>query len=146
MKQIVMVAALGLACVGASLPAQAFEDDSIASHVEELGKLNNLRVTDLRAVKRDGLLRLQLTVSNSSPGNEQLYYRFRWLDADGFTVWAEEPWKPETIYGKQDKIINVVAPTFKATNFKLEVQSPNNSAVSGSSGGPASTADNPPYR
>ncbi|MDR2880694.1 MAG: YcfL family protein [Azoarcus sp.] len=124
------------------LPASAAEGGSIASKVEELGKMDYLRVTDMRAVRRDNLLRVQFTVTNSSPGNERLHYRFRWLDADGFTVWEEEPWKPEIIYGKQNKVINVVAPTFKAADFKLELQSPHNSTSSERTG----VADNPPYR
>jgi uncharacterized protein YcfL len=98
----------------------------------------------MRAVRRDGLLRVQVTLFNNSSGNERLYYRFRWLDENGFTVWDEEPWKPEIIYGQQSKIINVTAPTFKAVDFRIEVQSPNNSTTDHRH--PASTADNPPYR
>lgn len=163
MKRIAMISALGLACAGllagCVAPPPPVEDahhhqhadggpqhargGSISSKVEELGQMDNLRVTDMRAVKRDGLLRVQITVSNSSSSNEQLYYRFRWLDADGFSVWEEAPWKPELIYGKQDKVINVTAPTFKAADFKLEVQAPNNSTGSSA---PGNTGDNPPYR
>jgi uncharacterized protein YcfL len=104
--------------------------------------MDSIRVTDMRAARRENLLRIQVTFTNDSPKNEQLYYRFRWLDNDGFTVWDEAPWKPELIYGKQNKVINVTAPTLKATDFKLELQSPHNSTT----GEPGSTADNPPYR
>ena len=150
MKRMAAILVLGAACVG--MPAYAHDHHdhhaqeraggSIASKVEELGKMDSLKVTDMLAARRDNLLRVQVTVTNSSPKNEQLYYRFRWLDNDGFVVWDEEPWKPEIIYGKQDKVISVVAPTFKATDFKLELQSPHNST----SAERRSTADNPPYR
>ncbi|MDR1062353.1 MAG: YcfL family protein [Azoarcus sp.] len=143
MKRMTMTFALGLACLGLALPVYSADGGSIAGKVEELGQMDYLEVTDLRAVRRDGLLRVQATVSNSSPGNQQLYYRFRWLDSDGFAVWEEEPWKPELVYGKQNKVLNVVAPTFKATDFKLELQSPNNSTSAEGSG---SVADKPPYR
>ena len=148
MKKFAAVLACGAACIGFCLSAYAHDRDephehhdhghhgqhspqeqeggSIASKVEGLGKMTFLKITDMRAVRRDNLLRIQFTMSNMSPKNEQLYYRFRWLDADGFTVWEEEPWKPELIYGKQNKFISVVSPTFKATDFKLEVQSPHN--------------------
>ena len=99
---------------------------SISSKLEEQGKMNNLKVTDLRATKKDNLLRIQAEVTNLSTGNQQLYYRFKWLDADGFTVWDEEPWKPLLIYGSQKQIINVSSPTFKATDFRLILQSPDN--------------------
>ncbi|MDR2261321.1 MAG: YcfL family protein [Azoarcus sp.] len=145
MKRIAMMVALGLACAGTFPPLHAEESGAIASKVEELGTMDHLRVVEIRAARRDNLLRVQFTVANTSPSNEQLHYRLRWLDNDGFTVWEEEPWKPEIIYGKQDKVIHAVAPTFKAADFKLEVQSPRNSTVRERQP-PASTADNPPYR
>ena len=143
MKRFLVAAALGLACLGSASPALGADGGTIASKVEELGQMKHLKVTGLTAARRDNLLRVQVTLTNSASGNQQLYYRFRWLDNDGFTVWDEEPWKPETVYGKQNKVINVTAPTFKATDFKLEVQSPDNATSPPHSG---STADNPPYR
>ena len=101
---------------------------SMASKLEEQGKMNNLIVTDLRATKRDNLLRIQAEVTNISSGNQQLYYRFKWLDNDGFTVWDDEPWKPMIVYGNQKQVINVSSPTFKATDFRLILQSPDNTA------------------
>ena len=100
---------------------------SLQSKLEEQGKMNNLKVTDLRATKRNNLLNIQAEITNLSSGNQQLYYRFKWLDRDGFTVWDEEPWKPMVVYGNQKQVINVVAPTFKATDFRLILQSPDNS-------------------
>lgn len=44
---------------------------SIASKVEEQGKMNNLKVTDLRAARRDNLLRIQAEITNISAGNQQ---------------------------------------------------------------------------
>ncbi len=99
---------------------------SIASKLEEQGKMNNLKVTDLRATKQNNLMRIQAEITNISSGNQQLYYRFKWLDRDGFTAWEEEPWKPMIVYGNQKQIINVVSPTFKATDFRLILQSPDN--------------------
>jgi len=124
MKQILIATTLAFAVLSAPLHAQV-EGGSIASKVESLGEMANLKITDMRAVHRDGLLRIQVTVSNASSANERLFYRFRWLDADGFTVWEEEPWKPEIVYGRQNKVLNGIAPTFKAVDFRLEVQSPN---------------------
>jgi len=90
--------------------------------------MNNLKVTDLRAVKRDNLLRIQVEVTNISSGNQQLYYRFKWLDNNGFTVWDEEPWKPLIVYANQKQMINVSSPTFKATDFRLILQSPDSTS------------------
>ena len=101
---------------------------SIASKLEEQGKMNNLKVTDLRATKRDNLLHIQAEITNISSGNQQLHYRFKWLDRDGFAVWDDEPWKPMIVYGNQKQVINVSSPTFKATDFRLILQSPDNTA------------------
>jgi hypothetical protein len=104
---------------------------SIASRVEEMGKMSYLKVSDLRAAKRDNLLRVQAEITNTSHQNQQLYYRFKWLDQDGFSVWDDEPWKPLLVYGNQKQQISVVAPTFKATDFRVVLQSPNNETTTG---------------
>lgn len=115
----------------AAAAAPTSEGPSIASRVEELGRMTYLKVSDLRATKRDNLLRVQAEITNTSHQNQQLYYRFKWLDRDGFSVWDDEPWKPLVVYGNQKQQINVVAPTFKAVDFRVELQSPNNEASSG---------------
>ncbi len=122
-------------------PPSAAAAPSMASRIEELGKMQYLNVTDLRATKRDNLLRVQAELTNSSHENQQLFYRFKWLDRDGFSVWDDEPWKPMTIYGKQKQSIQVVAPTFKATDFRLILQSPKNEAST-----PNADAGFNPYR
>lgn len=100
--------------------------DSMASKLEQLGEMTYLKVTDLRVAKRNGLLNIQAEVTNTSSSNERMFYRFKWLDDSGFSVWDEEPWKPVVIYGKQKHLIKAIAPTPQATDFRLELQSPNN--------------------
>lgn len=97
----------------------------IYSKLEEQGRVDNLRVTALRASKQDNLLRIQAEITNLSSSSQQLYYRFKWLDNDGFVVWEDEPWKPISFTGNQKQIISVGSPTFKATDFRLVLQSPN---------------------
>lgn len=127
MKKLLIAAALGTLLLSPPLFAQQpAAEGSIASKVEELGKMTYLKVTDLRAAKRDGLLRIQATITNSNSENQRFYYRFKWLDSDGFEVWEEESWKPGTIYGLQKKTINAVSPSLKATDFRIELQSPDN--------------------
>lgn len=142
MKKTGMCTALAAVLFCTPLIVHAAEGGSIASKVEELGKMSYLKVSDMRAVKRDGLLRIQVTLSNGSTNNQQLYYRFRWLDDDGFTVWEEEPWKPEVVYGQQKKVIHAVSPSFKATDFRLELQSPKNEGAPPSSDSNASGISN----
>lgn len=117
-------------------PAPASGGGSIASKIEELGVMSHLKVTDLRAAKRNGLLSIQVEITNTDHNIQQMYYRVKWLDNTGFSVWDDEPWKPQVIYGKQKQLITLVAPTPKATDFKLVLQSPQNKVEDSSSGSP----------
>jgi uncharacterized protein YcfL len=117
------MASLLLALGFPAMPALA---DSMASKLEQLGEMSYLKITDMRAAQRNGLLNIQVEVTNISDFNERMFYRFKWLDSTGFSVWDEEPWKPVLIYGRQKHLITVVAPTPQATDFRLVLQSPNN--------------------
>ncbi|MGR9014657.1 MAG: YcfL family protein [Gammaproteobacteria bacterium] len=99
---------------------------SIHAKVEQLSEMSYLRVTDLRAVKRNHLLTVQAEINNTDSDNQQLYYRFKWLDASGFTVGSEEPWKPVLVYAYQKQTLLGVAPSPQVTDFRLVVQSPDN--------------------
>jgi uncharacterized protein YcfL len=85
-----------------------------------------LRVDSIRFARRGDLLNVQAELINMSPYNQQLFYRFRWLDEAGFTVGGEESWKPVLIYGAQKKLLETVAPVPAAVDFRLELQSPDN--------------------
>ena len=98
---------------------------AIANKLEILGQPNeNLQVTTIRVAVENDLMRVQAEVANTADRNQQLYYRFKWLDGNGFVVADEEVWKPVLVYGQQKQVIQVVAPSFKASDFRLEMQSP----------------------
>ncbi|MEE7627759.1 YcfL family protein [Methylobacter sp. Wu8] len=99
---------------------------SIHAKVEQLSEMSYLQITDLRAVKRNHLLTVQAEINNTDSDNQQLYYRFKWLDANGFTVGSEEAWKPVLVYAYQKQTLTAVAPSPQATDFRLVVQSPDN--------------------
>jgi len=141
MKRLAMIAALGLVCVGPVVSAQPTEGGSINSKVEYVGELRGVEVVDLRAKRSNNLLRVQFKVYSAN--NSKFQYRFRWLDADGFAVWEAESWKPLVISAGQDKVIEVSAPTFKASDFKIELKDPKTPDPKSDRGG---VADNPPYR
>lgn len=126
-----MLAAAALMASGTlPLPTQAA---SINDKVEQLGQISNLKVNAIRVVRRNDFLNIQAEVVNPTNSNEQLYYRFKWLDDSGFTVGGEETWKPLVINGGQKKLIETIAPQSSATDFRLELQSPNNKGVSSQS-------------
>jgi len=102
------------------------EAQSVADKIEQLGQMTFLRVDSIRFARRGDLLNVQAELINMSPYNQQLFYRFRWLDEAGFTVGGEESWKPVLIYGAQKKLLETVAPVPAAVDFRLELQSPDN--------------------
>lgn len=116
--------------VKTAVPTTSKSNVPFAGKIEELGKMTHLRVNDIRSVVRLGLLTIQTDISNTSTSNQNLYYRFKWLDNSGFSVWEDEPWKPLTFYGRQKQSITVVAPSPRATDFRLVLQSPDNRAHS----------------
>lgn len=105
---------------------------TIASKIESMGHMDHLQVAALKSAVRDGLLKLQLEVVNDWHNQQVLHWRVRWLDEDGFQVGGDEPWKQELLHGKQRKVLQTVAPTRRATDFKIELQSPENSAYDAS--------------
>ncbi|MEF8768312.1 YcfL family protein [Candidatus Accumulibacter contiguus] len=121
-KRRITVAALSL-IVLSTLSVAAPASGLISSKVELTTSNDNVQVTDLRAVQSDRLLRVQAELTNFSPYNQQVYYRFKWLDKNGFTVWDDEPWKPMIVYGSQRQIINVSPPSLFATDFRLVLHS-----------------------
>lgn len=112
-----------LAATAVITPAAA---DTIASKIEAQGEMTFLKVTGLRQAMRNGLLSIQAEITNEQEGQQTMYYRFRWLDASGFSVWDDEAWKTLMFHGKDKQLIQVVAPTPQATDFRLVVQSPEN--------------------
>jgi uncharacterized protein YcfL len=96
--------------------------------LEQLGKMEYVRVDGIKQVVRDGLMQLQAELYNEDHRNQKVFWRVRWLDADGLQVWDDEQWKQELIYGNQRRILQITAPTRKATDFRIELQSPKNEA------------------
>jgi uncharacterized protein YcfL len=125
LKNIPLALALYVLCACASQNPPP-RPGSINSKVEQLSEMSYLQVTDLRAVKRNHLLTVQAEINNTGSDNQQLYYRFKWLDAAGFTVGGEESWKPMLVYAYQKQTLSAVAPSPQVTDFKLVVQSPDN--------------------
>lgn len=119
-----------LLVVASLVAASTVIADTIASKIEAQGEMTYLKVTELRQTVRNGLLTIQAEVTNRHTGQQTMYYRFRWLDETGFSVWGDEPWKPVLFHGRDKQLIQVVAPTPQATDFRLVVQSPENESPS----------------
>lgn len=124
-RQLLVALALGILAGCAAPPAPA--PGSAASKVVSLGSMEHIEVGAMRVARENGFLTVKVELKNTSHKNKSMYYRFAWLGNDGFPVASEESWKSLTLYGTQTSYLPAIAPVPQATDFRLEVQTPENS-------------------
>ncbi len=120
--KILSLVALALLAGCATPPPPA--PGSAASKIVPMGDFKNIEVGAIRVARENGFLTVKAQLSNTSSRNRTLYYRFAWLGNDGFPVAAEETWKPMSLYGSQSTVLQGIAPVPKATDFRIEVNTP----------------------
>lgn len=125
-RLIPLVLGLGLLASGCASPPPP-APGSAASKVVSLGSMEHIEVGAMRVARENGFLTVKVELKNSSARNQSMYYRFAWIGNDGFPVAAEEGWKSLTLYGTQTSNLPAIAPVPQATDFRLEVQTPENS-------------------
>jgi uncharacterized protein YcfL len=128
MKKLVLslsiAAALTLsACATPPPPAP----NSIPTKVEQHGVMDYLVVSNIMATKRNHLMAIQAEITNTDSNNQQMFYRFKWLDRNGMVIGDDEAWQPLLVYAGQQQTINGLAPTPQASDFRILVSSPENS-------------------
>ena len=128
MKKLVLslsiAAALTLsACATPPPPAP----NSIPTKVEQHGVMDYLVVSNIMATKRNHLMAIQAEITNTDSNNQQMFYRFKWLDRNGMVIGDDEAWQPLLVYAGQRQTINGLAPTPQASDFRILVSSPENS-------------------
>jgi hypothetical protein len=112
-----------LTCSALALPVAA---QSIASKVEYMGSARYLTISGLMAKERNGFLMLQIELSSDSSKARRGFWRVKWLDESGFQVWDDEAWKPVTIHGEARQNLQVIAPTNKARDFRIQFNAEEN--------------------
>lgn len=120
-KPLLLSACLALGAISLSASAQ-----TIASKIEQLGGARYIQVTGLMAKERNGFLTLQIELTSDSSKQRRAYWRVKWLDEAGFQVWDDEPWKPVTIQGEAKQNLQVMAPTPKARDFRIQFNAEEN--------------------
>ena len=119
--------AVSLACAAVAVhgqsPVPPAVSDGIASKLMVRGDLQGLQAVDLRSQRRNDVLVVQAEVLNTQSQDLRLYYRFRWLDANGMQVGDGEVWKPLVFMGKQNQYLKGTAYGPQATDFRIEMSS-----------------------
>ena len=90
----------------------------------EMGKVKNIDVLESQKARENGFLVIKVAVKNTSSRNQNINYRFQWLDDQGFPVGKEENWRSKLIYGDQSTFITSIAPVMNAVDFRIEMQEP----------------------
>jgi uncharacterized protein YcfL len=132
------LAALAAGCAapqkGFEVPGQAFGcpiGDAKVSSMEDLvkakvvmeGSRTTVMPTELRCSRSGDLLRIDANLNNDSKSVKRISYKFRWIDREGMRAWEEEPWKPLLLNDNSNYLLNTVAPTGKAADFRLILRS-----------------------
>ena len=83
----------------------------------------DIAVVDTRVAQTGDLLQVGVTVVSQTGSTIGLQYKFVWIDAKGFEINPDSgTWKPLTLYGKETRQIQGVAPNAKAIEFMLKIR------------------------
>ena len=94
---------------------------TVAAKVALRGDANGVRVTEIRAVRRQDIMIVQTDLFNVGNTDRTVFYRYRWLDSIGSQVGDGESWKQMTLMGQGQQTVKSVAPSSVVTDFRLEM-------------------------
>lgn len=94
---------------------------AVAGKVALRGDANGVRITEMRAVRRNDILIVQSDLYNVGNTDRTVFYRYRWLDSIGSQIGDGESWKQMTLMGQAQQTVKSVAPSSVVTDFRLEM-------------------------
>ena len=98
-------------------------DDLVKLKTTMEGKRTTIMATEMRCSKTGDLMKIDANLNNDSSTVKRIAYKFRWIDREGMRAWEEEAWKPLMVYDNSNLMVNTVAPTNKAADFRLILRS-----------------------
>lgn len=85
-----------------------------------------IEVLDVKARYVGDLLEGQAILRNKKKNTFEFEYKFEWYDSEGYPVESNITlWKPDLLYGKEQKWIKSLCPKSGATGFKIMIRAPN---------------------
>jgi uncharacterized protein YcfL len=94
---------------------------SAASKLMLRGEAYGVSIAEIRAQRRNEMLVVQAELLNGEKSDRQVYWRYRWLDADGMQVGDDDAWKPQRLMGQQSVYLKGVAPKSTVVDFRIEM-------------------------
>ena len=140
-RKILIPAVLGMALAAGCATKKGFEkpgfafgcpigeakvssmEDLVRTKVQAEGRRTTIQATEMRCSQSGDLLRIDASLNNDSKAVKRISYKFRWIDREGMRAWEEESWKPVMLYENSNLVINTIAPTNKAADFRLILRS-----------------------
>jgi len=98
-------------------------DDLVKSKVAMEGRRTTIQPTEMRCTRTGDLIKIDANLNNDSKSVKRIAYKFRWIDREGMRAAEEESWKPLMLYNNSNLMINGVAPSAKAVDFRLILMS-----------------------
>jgi len=98
-------------------------DDLVKAKVTTEGRRTTIQATEMRCTKAGDLLKIDANLNNDSSTVKRIAYKFRWIDREGMRAAEEEAWKPLLLYDNSNLVVNSVAPSNKAVDFRLILRS-----------------------
>jgi uncharacterized protein YcfL len=94
-------------------------EDLIDAKVSIEGPRTTVQVVELRCTMTGDLLKINTTLNNDGGKPKRVAYKLRWIDREGMRAAEEESWKPLLMYERSNQLIESVAPTPKAVDFRV---------------------------
>jgi uncharacterized protein YcfL len=98
-------------------------DDLVKAKTASEGRRTTIQPTEMRCTRAGELLKIDANLNNDSSSVKRIAYKFRWIDREGMRAAEEESWKPLMLYNNSNLVINAVAPSAKAVDFRLVLMS-----------------------
>jgi uncharacterized protein YcfL len=98
-------------------------DDLVKVKTAMEGRRTTIQPTEIRCTKAGDLLKIDANLNNDSSSVKRIAYKFRWIDREGMRAAEEESWKPLMLYNNSNLMINAIAPSAKAVDFRLILMS-----------------------
>jgi uncharacterized protein YcfL len=98
-------------------------EDLVKAKVAMEGRRTTIQPTEMRCTKAGDLLKIDANLNNDSKNVKRIAYKFRWIDREGMRAAEEESWKPLMLYENSNLVINGIAPSAKAVDFRLILMS-----------------------
>ena len=108
-------------------PTNTYVGNQAGKQQEYLGDPDLARkfvLLDIKTERRDGRLRVQFDLKNTTGADLPIEWSIEWKDASGFRIDTNPHWRPTMVAGKGFESIQDVAPVPEAAMFQLQIRQP----------------------